>query len=579
MVHQTMNSSSASAASISRKMTHMRRARLPAGRGWRTGVRGAAVAAILGMVAGCAEPPATSTAPSVPPASLPRTGATGAATAPATGGTAQTTPPIGGTAVPPLAAGAAPIVRERARWVPVSWSELPGFDSDRTRELWPALLAGCVKPAAGWASLCSLARALPPADDAQARDFLQRTLQPYRVEALDGQSASRVRINDRGEVIVSVAVPVQRFRAVRGALMPDAHQGYGLPIGGVLATHNAVIPYAVGVDIACRMRLTIFDTPPHILEQKKERFRKALEENTCFGAGNAWSTPRQHAVLDDPTWQTHPVARRFKDIARKQLGSSGSGNHFVEFGALVVSEPFETPSGSVPVGKYLALLSHSGSRRFGYEIANHYTQIAMNSHSGLPKEFQHLAWLDLDWSAGAEYWEAMQLAGRYASANHAIIHAQLAEAIRLPVLGGVENHHNFAWVESIDGQELIVHRKGATPAGEGVLGVIPGSMSAAGYVVRGRGVAAALNSAAHGAGRRMSRAEAFKRFDWNIINRKLKEKGIEVLSAGLDEVPNCYKDIDTVMAAQADLVETVAIFQPKLVKMDGSPRQSYHPED
>lgn len=188
MVHQTMNSSSASAASISRKMTHMRRARLPAGRGWRTGVRGAAVAAILGMVAGCAEPPATSTAPSVPPASLPRTGATGAATAPATGGTAQTTPPIGGTAVPPLAAGAAPIVRERARWVPVSWSELPGFDSDRTRELWPALLAGCVKPAAGWASLCSLARALPPADDAQARDFLQRTLQPYRVEALDGQS-------------------------------------------------------------------------------------------------------------------------------------------------------------------------------------------------------------------------------------------------------------------------------------------------------------------------------------------------------------------------------------------------------
>ncbi|MCE7946336.1 MAG: RtcB family protein [Chloroflexi bacterium CFX4] len=367
--------------------------------------------------------------------------------------------------------------------------------------------------------------------------------------------------------------------SVRGALMPDAHQGYGLPIGGVLATHNAVIPYAVGVDIACRMRLTIFDTPPHILEQKKERFRKALEENTCFGAGNAWSTPRQHAVLDDPTWQTHPVARRFKDIARKQLGSSGSGNHFVEFGALVVSEPFETPSGSVPVGKYLALLSHSGSRRFGYEIANHYTQIAMNSHSGLPKEFQHLAWLDLDWSAGAEYWEAMQLAGRYASANHAIIHAQLAEAIRLPVLGGVENHHNFAWVESIDGQELIVHRKGATPAGEGVLGVIPGSMSAAGYVVRGRGVAAALNSAAHGAGRRMSRAEAFKRFDWNIINRKLKEKGIEVLSAGLDEVPNCYKDIDTVMAAQADLVETVAIFQPKLVKMDGSPRQSYHPED
>jgi tRNA-splicing ligase RtcB len=143
----------------------------------------------------------------------------------------------------------------------------------------------------------------------------------------------------------------------------------------------------------------------------------------------------------------------------------------------------------------------------------------------------------------------------------------------------VENHHNFAWREEIDGQTLIVHRKGATPAGEGVLGVIPGSMGDQGYVVRGRGVSAALNSAAHGAGRRMSRAEAFKRFDWNIIKRKLREKGIEVLSAGLDEVPNCYKDIDEVMAAQADLVETLAAFQPKLVKMDGSPRHSYHPED
>jgi tRNA-splicing ligase RtcB len=143
----------------------------------------------------------------------------------------------------------------------------------------------------------------------------------------------------------------------------------------------------------------------------------------------------------------------------------------------------------------------------------------------------------------------------------------------------VENHHNFAWREEIDGQLLIVHRKGATPAGEGVLGVIPGSMGDHGYVVRGRGVSAALNSAAHGAGRRMSRAEAFKRFNWNVIKRKLKEKGIEVLSAGLDEVPNCYKDIDEVMAAQADLVETLAAFQPKLVKMDGSPRHSYHPED
>ncbi|MFQ3536145.1 MAG: RtcB family protein [Aggregatilineales bacterium] len=404
----------------------------------------------------------------------------------------------------------------------------------------------------------------------QPKAYRLDTYAPYQVWGRDQIEHGALQQMER-----AMRLPI----SVRGALMPDAHQGYGLPIGGVLATYNAVIPYAVGVDIACRMRLTIFEAPPHFLEQKKERFRKALEENTCFGAGNAWSVPRQHAVMDDPLWQEHPVARRLKDIAWKQLGTSGSGNHFVEFGTLVVSTPFETAQGAVPAGKYLALLSHSGSRRFGYEIASHYTQVAMQSHSGLPKDFEHLAWLDLDWSAGAEYWAAMQLAGRYASANHAVIHAQLVEAVRLPAIGVVENHHNFAWREVVDGQELIVHRKGATPAAEGVLGVIPGSMGDPGYVVRGRGAAASLNSAAHGAGRRISRAEALKRFNWNIINRKLREKGVEVLSAGLDEVPNCYKDIDAVMAAQADLIETLAVFQPKLVKMDGSPRHSYHPED
>ncbi|PJF37033.1 MAG: RNA-splicing ligase RtcB [Candidatus Thermofonsia Clade 1 bacterium] len=404
----------------------------------------------------------------------------------------------------------------------------------------------------------------------QPKAYQLDTYAPYRVWGREQIEPGALQQMER-----AVRLPI----AVRGALMPDAHQGYGLPIGGVLATYNAVIPYAVGVDIACRMRLTIFEAPPHLLEQKKERFRKALEENTCFGAGNAWPVPRQHAVMDDPLWREHPVARQLKDLAWRQLGTSGSGNHFVEFGVLDVSTPFETPEGAVPIGRYLALLSHSGSRRFGYEIANHYTRIAMSSHSGLPKDFQHLAWLDLAWSAGAEYWEAMQLAGRYASANHAVIHQQLVAAVRLPVLGVVENHHNFAWREVVDGQEVIVHRKGATPAGEGALGVIPGSMADRGYVVRGRGVAAALNSAAHGAGRRMSRAEAFRRFNWDIIKRKLRDQGVEVLSAGLDEVPNCYKAIDEVMAAQADLVEVLASFQPKLVKMDGSPRSSYHPED
>lgn len=364
----------------------------------------------------------------------------------------------------------------------------------------------------------------------------------------------------------AVRLPV----AVRGALMPDAHQGYGLPIGGVLATDNAVIPYAVGVDIACRMRMTVFNASPGILDERRERFRAVLEEQTCFGAGSAWPVPREHEVMDDPLWDEHPVARHFKDIAWQQLGTSGSGNHFVEFGALHVHSEIPSPLGKIPPGTYLAVLSHSGSRRFGLEMANYYTQIAMQRHAGLPKDFKHLAWLDLDESAGAEYWAAMTLAGRYASANHAVIHRQIIDALRIPVLGGVENHHNFAWKETLDGREVIVHRKGATPAGEGVLGVIPGSMGAPGFVVRGLGNTESIRSAAHGAGRQMSRKQAFQAFEWAAVERFLAERGVELLSAGLDEAPGAYKDIRQVMADQADLVVALAEFHPRLVKMDGA---------
>ncbi len=211
----------------------------------------------------------------------------------------------------------------------------------------------------------------------------------------------------------------------------------------------------------------------------------------------------------------------------------------------------------------------------GATIADHYTEIAMQQRAQLPKDFIHLAWLDLDEQAGAEYWLAMNLAGRYASANHAVIHQRLVESLRLPVLGVIENHHNFGWLEAVDGQQAVVHRKGATPAGTGVLGVIPGSMSAPGYVVRGRGSPESLSSAAHGAGRRMSRSEANKRFDWATVKRQLKKDGVELLSAGLDESPGAYKDIRQVMAEQSDLVEVLAEFQPQMVRMaEGSgPRE------
>jgi len=355
--------------------------------------------------------------------------------------------------------------------------------------------------------------------------------------------------------------------AVAGALMPDAHQGYGLPIGGVLATDNAVIPYAVGVDIACRMKMTVLERPIADLETKPRELISALEGETRFGVGAMFRSRRQHAVMDED-WSVSSVTAGLKDRAWSQLGTSGSGNHFVEFGVLTVRDA----SLGLGAGEYLALLSHSGSRGTGNAVATHFSRVARQQHRELPNALAHLAWLDLDTDEGQEYWAAMELMGRYAAANHHLIHEHIARALGSAVLLDIENHHNFAWRERhrLPGgreRDVIVHRKGATPAGAGVLGIIPGSMATPGYVVRGRGSEASLLSASHGAGRMMSRTRAKQQFSWADAQRVLRERHVKLLSAGLDEVPMAYKDIDEVMAAQRSLVDTLARFDPRLVKM------------
>ena len=392
---------------------------------------------------------------------------------------------------------------------------------------------------------------------------------PYRQwgRDLDAQSVQQM---ER-----ACALPV----AVAGALMPDAHVGYGLPIGGVLATDNAVIPYAVGVDIACRMKLSVLDMPLTTLksDREKDRLRKAISAETRFGVGASFKQRRSHPVLDRK-WSVSPVTRKARDKAWSQLGTSGSGNHFVEFGELTLREPLK----GLDAGTYLALLSHSGSRGTGAMVASHYSRLAMSMHPELPREQRHLAWLDLDSEPGLEYWSAMELMGHYAAANHACIHRHMAGHLGAEVLLDLENHHNFAWREkiSIAGQspdrEVVVHRKGATPAGRGVLGIIPGSMASPAFVVRGKGNREAMNSAAHGAGRVMSRKRAMRSLNWPDANRMLRERGVTLISAGLDEVPFVYKNIEEVMAAQTDLVDIVARFDPRLVKM--AP-QGERPED
>jgi tRNA-splicing ligase RtcB len=399
-----------------------------------------------------------------------------------------------------------------------------------------------------------LAAAILAHEEAQPTFKPRKEPAPFQIwgEDLDENSINQMKN--------AVQLPV----SVRGALMPDAHLGYGLPIGGVLAVHNAVIPYAVGVDIACRMKLSVLDMPLYTLRGEQKRLANAIEYETRFGIGANFrkGERRDHPVMDED-WRVTAVTSRLHDKAWQQLGTSGSGNHFVEFGVLTVLND----ELGLPTGEYLALLSHSGSRGAGATVADHYSKLAMDLHPELPKELRHLAWLDLDSDAGREYWAAMQLMGKYAAANHACIHHHVVKALGAKVLLDIENHHNFAWKEEHDGEMVIVHRKGATPAGEGVLGIIPGSMGAPGFVVRGKGNEASLSSAAHGAGRRMSRKQAKKSFTWSEVKKFLQERDVTLLSAGLDEVPMAYKDIHEVMAAQADLVEKMARFDPRLVKM------------
>ncbi len=365
---------------------------------------------------------------------------------------------------------------------------------------------------------------------------------------------------------------------VAGALMPDAHHGYGLPIGGVLATNNAIIPYAVGVDIGCRMSLSIFDIPATELEKKASYFQRELVAHTLFGSGRDFNNKEMqhgktsHEVLERREFDEIPFLRNLRAKAANQLGSSGSGNHFVEFGIVEING--NENSFGVPAGTYVGLLSHSGSRGLGAMIAANYTQIAKEK-TLLPAEARHLAWLDMDSEAGQEYWMAMNLAGDYASACHHTIHRKIANAIGEKPMAMIENHHNFAWKETFEGKEVIVHRKGATPAGKDVLGIIPGSMTAPGFIVKGKGEIASLNSASHGAGRKMSRTKALSSITQEALQKELNTHGVKLLGGGLDEAPFAYKDIEEVMKSQRQLVDVMGKFYPKIVQMDGTAHKTF----
>lgn len=356
--------------------------------------------------------------------------------------------------------------------------------------------------------------------------------------------------------------------AVNAALMPDAHQGYALPIGGVIALENAISPSFVGYDIACRMKLTILDISPRDFMAWRGEFLKIMQQVSSFGKGAGFRGGERssHAVMDDPLWYSLPHLKALRGQAWEQLGSSGGGNHF--FDAVigtVVSKPSWMP---LEVGdEFVAIMTHSGSRGTGHKLATHYVKLAKAETSakyhGVPTGYE---WLSMGSEAGQEYWDVMQLMGRYAAANHQIIHDKFLAASGTERIAEYENHHNFAWIDG----DKVIHRKGATPAELDQPGIIPGSSGTPSYLVSGLGNEESLSSSSHGAGRPFSRTEAKRRHDEERVDLWMNDHNI--LTAGLspDETFLAYKDIDRVMSLQTDLIVPVAKMNPKIVIMGGA---------
>lgn len=358
----------------------------------------------------------------------------------------------------------------------------------------------------------------------------------------------------------AMAIPV----AKRGALMPDAHVGYALPIGGVIELDGAVSPSFVGYDISCMMAASWLPMQPDDLLAERTRLAEALRSVTSFGLGAAFAERREHPVMDDARWQVIPAAKALRELAANQLGSSGGGNHFADLMEYRLAQSYvgdEGPESGV------VLLTHSGSRGAGHKLATHYVALAEKEtrqrYTGIPKGYE---WLNLVSEAGREYMAAMSLMGDYALANHQCIHQAFCKAIGVKPTRFVWNRHNYAW-ESIHGG--VTHRKGATPAHSGQIGIIPGTSGTNSYIVKGKGNADALWSASHGAGRPFSRTEAKRRHDASFVADWMAQSNILSFGLAPDEALTAYKDIDAVMAAQTELVEIVGTLIPRVVIMGG----------
>lgn len=359
--------------------------------------------------------------------------------------------------------------------------------------------------------------------------------------------------------------------AISAALMPDAHKGYGLPIGGVIKTENALSPGYIGFDISCMVMLTVYDIPVNVFISRRKTFADYLRASTNFGVGVEFAMPREHAVMDSEQWNVARKVKALQDLANRQLGTSGGGNHFADLVVITNIASSSIPPEYIPMDprrKRIGLLTHSGSRGTGHKLATHYTKMAETETKATTRNVpKGHGWLNMDTDAGKEYWEVMELMGAYAHANHEIIHSTFARASGWGVAGTIFNRHNYAWKE--DGNNYI-HRKGATPAHKGEVGLIPGTSGSPSYLTRGLGNPDALFSSAHGAGRPYSRTEAKRKHSETKYKKHMDDKNISYHGVATDETIQAYKDIEDVMLVQDGiLIERIARLDPQVVIMGG----------
>jgi tRNA-splicing ligase RtcB len=354
--------------------------------------------------------------------------------------------------------------------------------------------------------------------------------------------------------------------AAHVALMADHHKGYAVPIGGVVAYEGKVSPSGVGFDIACGNKAALLDIPAGEVRAKIKTIMDDIWANLSFGIGRVNGTRVDHELFDDETWKMQPV-KSMKQMAQNQLGTIGSGNHYVDL--------FADEQDRAWVGV------HFGSRGLGHKTATHFLQ------AGGAKDGMDVDPLVLDARSmlGEDYLACMNLAGRYAYAGRDWVCAEVARILGAKIVEEVHNHHNFAWKETHEGRELWVVRKGATPAFPGQKGFVGGSMGDISVILEGvESVEGkdSLYSTVHGAGRVMSRTKARGKINRRtgevispgVVTRKMMldwigKKHVELRGAGTDESPHCYKRLPEVLEHHASSVRILHTLTPLGVAMAG----------